>query len=189
MNEESLTQCLEASASVVSRAASRLARGVTTGGAHPTVAGGNKKRKEVPAENRITRHPLVTEPPLQLGGTLPEALSRMIHRVEEGVWCGEQHPLETAAQVNYVGSDMEPLVPRSDILSSPPSAVDPCTSDLTTGQQVDTDMKSSRTGGDMWSCPPRWSLMCCSIYTGVLLRHIFHSMGTGKENLLLALYV
>ena len=49
---------------------------------------------------------------------------------------------ETAAQVNSVGSDTEPLVPRSDILSSPPSAVDPCTSDLTTGQQVDTDSES-----------------------------------------------
>ena len=51
------------------------------------------------------------------------------------------HP-EAAAQVNLVGSDTEPLGPRSDILPSPPSAVDPCTSDLTTGQQVDTDSES-----------------------------------------------
>ena len=49
---------------------------------------------------------------------------------------------ETAAQVNSVGSDTEPLVPRSDILSSPPSAVDPCSYDLPTGQQVDTDSES-----------------------------------------------
>ena len=44
-----------------------------------------------PAENRITRYPLVTEPPLQLGGTLdlPEAPSRMIHRGEE---CVFSHP-------------------------------------------------------------------------------------------------
>ena len=62
---------------VVSRAASRIAIGVTTGGAHLTVAGVNKKQKEVPAENRITRRPLVTELPRQLGGALdlPEAPS------------------------------------------------------------------------------------------------------------------
>ncbi|CAL8324601.1 unnamed protein product [Boreogadus saida] len=87
MKEDSLTQCVEASASVcvVNKAASRVARGMTTGGAHPTVAGVNEKRKEVPAENRITRRPLVTEPPLQLGGTLDltEAPSRMIHREGE----------------------------------------------------------------------------------------------------------
>ena len=93
MKEDSLTQCVEASASVcvVSRVASRVARGVTTGGAHPTVARVNEKRKEVPAEKRITRRPLVSEPPLQLGGTLdlPEAPSRMIHRGEE---CVFSHP-------------------------------------------------------------------------------------------------
>ena len=88
MKEDSLPQCVEARASVcvVNKAASRVARGVTTGGAHLTVAGVNEKRKEVPAEDRITRRPLVTEPPLQLGGTLdlPEAPSRMIHREGEG---------------------------------------------------------------------------------------------------------
>ncbi|CAL8402555.1 unnamed protein product [Gadus morhua 'NCC'] len=46
MKEDSLTQCVEASVCVVNKAASRVAREMTTGGAHPTVAGVNEKRKE-----------------------------------------------------------------------------------------------------------------------------------------------
>ncbi|CAL8361725.1 unnamed protein product [Arctogadus glacialis] len=113
-DEGRLPQCVEARASVcvVNKAASRVAHGVTTGGAHPTVAGVNEKRKEVPAENRITRRPLVTEPPLQLGGTLdlPEAPSRMIHRegegfslAQEGGSCqpfGERDVADVAAQTS-----------------------------------------------------------------------------------------
>ncbi|CAL8256025.1 unnamed protein product [Boreogadus saida] len=101
MKEDSLPQCVEARASVcvVNKAASCVARGVTTGGNHPTGAGVNEKRNEKRKENRITRCPLVTQPPLQLGGTLdlPEAPSRMIHREGEqdegpsyGDWTAEE---------------------------------------------------------------------------------------------------
>ena len=110
-----------------------------------------------------------------------DALSRRPQNPGSGV-VNNTHQ-ETAAQVNSVGSDTEPLVPLSDMFSSPPSAVDPCTSDLTTGQQVDTDSESDMsfmhalshdgTGLRELQKPLLTQVQCCNGLRGV----VFHRRG------------